>query len=129
MESVLSLDSNFSIYSHLSDPRVFMAKKVFLSGVEIYTSTENIPAERFFDFVQEVVDSLESELTAEDENFHLKLQFRFYPDQNPKHHIHLNGLKDRRTREKVVGVLQSSTNVFTRETAGSVQIEMFVQDE
>jgi hypothetical protein len=106
-----------------------MAKKVFLGGVEIYTSTENIPAEKFFDFVQQVVDSLESELGSEDENFHLKLQFRFYPDQNPKHHIHLNGLKNQQTRSKVVNVLQSSTNVFTRQTAGSVQIEMFVQDE
>src|SRR5689334_22211004 len=127
-ESVLSLDSNFSLYS-FSRPRVFMTKKVFLSGVEIYTSTENIPAERFFDFVQEVVDSLESELDSEDENFHLKLQFRFYPDQNPKHHIHLNGLKNQVTRNKVVGVLQSSTNIFTHRTTGSVQIEMFVQDE
>jgi len=106
-----------------------MAKKVFLSGVEIYTSTENIPAERFFDFVQQVVDTLESELDSEDENYHLRLQFRFYPDQNPKHQIHLNGLKNQQTRNKVVDILQSSTSVFTRQTAGSVQIEMFVQDE
>jgi len=106
-----------------------MAKRVFLGGVEIYTSIENIPAEKFFNFVQGVVDSLESELNSEDEDFHIKLQFRFYPDQNPKHHIHLNGLKNRRTREKVVGVLQDSTAVFTRQTAGGVQIEMFVQDE
>jgi len=106
-----------------------MAKRVILSGVEIYASMENIPAEKFFDFVQKVVDSLESELSSEDEDFHLKLLFRFYPHQNPRHHIHLNGLKNRRTRKKVVSVFQDSSVVFTRQTAGSVQIEMFVEDE
>jgi len=106
-----------------------MAKRVFLDGVEIYASAENIPTEKFPAFVQEVVDSLESELTVEDENFHLKLQFRFYPDHKPKHHIHLNGLKNRRTREMVVNVLRHSTVGFTRETAGNVQIDMFVPDE
>ncbi len=106
-----------------------MAKKVFLDGVEIYASVENIPTEKFLAFVQEVVDSLESELTVEDENFHLKLQFRFYPDHKPKHHIHLNGLKNPSTREMVVNVLHRSTVRFTKETAGSVQVDMFVQDE
>jgi hypothetical protein len=106
-----------------------MAKKVFLDGVEIYASAEDIPTEKFLAFVQDVVDSLESELEVEDEDFHLKLQFRFYPDKKPKHHIHLNGLKNPRTRETVVNVLRHSTAAFTRETADSVQIDMFVQDE
>lgn len=106
-----------------------MAKKVFLDGVEIYTSAENIPTEKFLAFVQEVVDELESELALADEGLHLKLQFRFYPNEKPKHHIHLNGLKDPRTRETVVNVLRHSTVAFTRETADGVQIELFVQDE
>jgi len=50
---------------------------------------------------------------VEDENFHLKLQFRFYPDHTPKHHIHLDGLKNPRTREP----------------AGNLQTDMFVQVE
>ena len=106
-----------------------MAKKVFLDGVEIYTSAENVPTEKFLAFVQEVVDSLESELEVEAEDFHLKVQFRFYPDEKPKHHIHLNGLKNPRTRETVVNVLRHSTVAFTRETADRVQIDMFVQAE
>ena len=106
-----------------------MAKKVFLDGVEIYTSAENIPTEKFLAFVQEVVDELESELMLEDEDFHLKLQFRFYPGEKPKHHIHLNGLKNKHTRETVINVLRHSTVAFSRETAEGVQIDLFVQDE
>jgi hypothetical protein len=106
-----------------------MAKKVSLNGVEIYTSAENITTERFFGFVQEVVDSLESELTAENQKLHLKLQFRFYPDRNPKHHIHLNGLKNRRIREKVVKVLRRSAKTFTKETAGSIKIDLLVENK
>ena len=106
-----------------------MAKKVSLNGVEIYTSAEKIPAERFFDFVQEVMDSLESELTGEDKKFHLKLQFRFYPDQNPKHQVHFNGLKNRRIREKVVRVLRRSTKVFAKETLRSIKIDLLVHDK
>jgi DNA-directed RNA polymerase alpha subunit len=104
-----------------------MAKKVSLNGVEIYTSAENISTDHFFDFVQEVMDSLEAELTSEDKKFHLKLQFRFYPDQNPKQHIHFNGLKNRRIREKVVKVLRHSTKIFTKENTGSVKIDLIVQ--
>ena len=106
-----------------------MAKRVTLSGVEIYTSDENIPTDKFFDFVQEVIDALEAELSSEEKNFQLNLQFRFYPDQKPKHRIHLNGIKVRRMQEKIVKILRNSTTAFTKRTGSSVQIDMLVHDK
>src|SRR5689334_11711387 len=106
-----------------------MAKRVSLNGVEIYSPAENIPTDHFFDFVQEVVDSLEAALASEGRDLHLKLQFRFYTDQNPKHHIHFNGLKNRRIKEKVVKVVRRSTKVFKKETTGNIKIDILVQDK
>ena len=105
-----------------------MAKKVLLNGVEIYTSTEIIASEKLFDFVQKVIDSLESALAIEDENFHLKLHFEFYPHHNPKHHIHLS-VKNGSARIKVMDVLRCSAQDFTDNTSGDVQFDLMVQGE
>jgi hypothetical protein len=105
-----------------------MAKKVFLNGVEIYTSTELIASETLFDFVQKVIDLLESALATEDENFHLRLHFEFYPHHDPKHHIRLS-IKNSSAQKKVIDVLRCSALDFTDNTSRDVQFDLIVQGE
>jgi hypothetical protein len=106
-----------------------MDKKVLFTGVEIYTAPEDIPADKFFGFIEEIVSSLEHELTAEDENFKFKLQTQFYPNRSPKYQIHLNGLGNTRTREKVIGILRRTSSIFTRQNESTVQVTFNVQNQ
>lgn len=106
-----------------------MTKKVLFTGVEIYTSPDNISSEKFFSFIQDLVDNLEKDLSKEDENFQFTLQSKFFPDKNPKYNLHVNGLRSVGTRHKVINVLKRTARIFGKDGEGAVQVTFKVQDD
>ena len=106
-----------------------MAKKVVLNGVEIYTVTNVVPSKKLFDFVRRVMESIDSELRADDKNPCLKIQFRFIPRKTPKHRIRLYGIKRAPARDRIIKVLRRSTSAFTKGTAEGIQVDILLQND
>ncbi len=105
-----------------------MGKKVIFNGIEILTSEDEISARSFFDFTEEVIDLLEAGLDGSDENFHLSINTEFFMNRPPKHSISVNGLKNQRTREKVMTILQRTAGVLHGHASGIAKVNLLVED-
>lgn len=105
-----------------------MSKNVIFNGIEILATEDDVPTKNFFDFTEEIMGKLGSELDEQDQNFHLQIHTDFYPNRPPKHRIYVNGLSNARTREKVISILKRTTSLFTKESAVSMNVNLMVQD-
>jgi hypothetical protein len=105
-----------------------MSKKVVFNGIEIFFSEDDISAKSFFDFVEEVIILLERSLDEADENFHLRINTEFFLNRKPKHSISVNGLKNQKTRDKVVVILQKANSVLSSHAVGTASVNLSIED-
>lgn len=105
-----------------------MGKKVVFNGIEILTSEDDISARSFFDFTEEVIDMLETDLDRSDENFHLSINTEFFMNRPPKHSISVNGLTNQRTREKVMKILQRTAGILHGHATGNARVNLLIED-
>jgi len=103
-------------------------KKVVFNGVEILTSEDDISARSFFDFTEEVIRLLESNLDDSDGNFRLSISTEFFMNKPPKHSIYVNGLNNQQTREKVVRILQRTAGKLRGHAKGTAKVNLLVSD-
>ena len=105
-----------------------MSKKVIFNGIEILTSEDDISAKSFFDFTEEVIGLLESSLDDSDANFHLSISTEFFMNRPPKHSIYVNGLKNPKTKAKLVRILQRSAGVLRGHATGTARVNLIISD-
>jgi hypothetical protein len=122
---LVPLNINTILYT---ESKAVMSKKVHFNGIEILAAEENMPSQNLFDFTEEVMGKLGSELDADDQNFHMQIRTDFYPNKPPKHRIYVNGLSSKRTLDKVIGILRSATKFFTKDAPVSMNVNLLVED-
>ena len=105
-----------------------MDKKVVFNGIEILTHEDDSSARSLLGFVESVIDCLESNLDRVDENFHLFINMDFAPYRLAKHSFSVTGLSNNGTREKVMRILEKSTNSRENKIAGTVRVDLKVED-
>ena len=105
-----------------------MSKKVILNGIEVLTLEDDISARSFFDFTEEVIGLLETDLDASDANFTLSIRTEFFMDQPPKHSIYVNGLNISKTKAKLVRILQRAAGILRGCAIGTARINLMIID-
>jgi hypothetical protein len=106
-----------------------MSKKVVLKGIEILTNENNSSARILLDMVEIIIDHLESDLDPVDDNFQALINMDFTPDQSTRHSISFSSLSRNGTREKLMSILEKSTNSHENKIAGTVRVDLQVEDE
>jgi hypothetical protein len=106
----------------------YMSKKVVFNGIEILTNEGDSSAQTMLSFVESVVDRLESDLDKADENFHLSINMDFAPNSSIKHRFSVTSLSNNGTREKVMRILDRSTNSRENKISGTVRVDLQVAD-
>ncbi|MBI5352613.1 MAG: hypothetical protein HZB50_08270 [Chloroflexi bacterium] len=105
-----------------------MCKRVVFNGIEISTSENDVSAKSFFDFTETIISLLESHLDGSDSNFHLSINTQFFTNKTPKHSIQLNGLKNQRTKRKVVKIFQRTAGMLNGYASGTARVSLLVND-
>jgi hypothetical protein len=105
-----------------------MSKKVVFNGIEILTNESDSSAQSMLGFVESVINRLESDLDRGDENFHLSINMDFAPNHSIKHRFSVTSLSNNGTREKVMKILEKSTNLRDNKISGTVRVDLQVED-
>ena len=105
-----------------------MSKKVVFNGIEILTSEDDLSAKSFFDFTEEVIRLLESNLDDSDADFHLSISTEFFMNRLPKHRIFVDELKNQGTKEKLVKILQRAASRLHGHTSGTARVNLLIND-
>jgi hypothetical protein len=105
-----------------------MTKKVTFNGIELSLPKYNADAVTLFDYLENVVTHLEQELGDEDGNFQISINVDFSTSRPPKHKIYANGTTKKRTKEKVAQILERSVDTENSGVAGSVKVNLLVED-
>ena len=105
-----------------------MSKKVVFNGIEILTAEGDSSAKSMLGFVESVIDHLESDLDRNDENFNLSINMDFAPNHSVKHRFSFTSLSNNGTREKVMNILERSTNSRESKISGTVRVDLQVED-
>jgi hypothetical protein len=105
-----------------------MRKKVVLNGIEVLTRESDSSVQSMLGFVESVVDQLESDLDSTDGNFNLSINMNFAPNRSIKHGLSMTSSLNKGTREKVMKILENSTNSSDNKTSGTVLVDLQVED-
>jgi hypothetical protein len=105
-----------------------MSKKVVFNGIEILTDESDASAQNLLGFVESVIDYLEADLDRVDENFRLSINVDFAPSRPPRHRFSVTSLSNNETRDKVIRILEKSTHYRENDIAGTVKIDLQVED-
>ena len=105
-----------------------MSKKVVFNGIEIFASEDDQSAKSLLGFVEAIITHLENNLDNADENFNMSINTNFSPNKSTKYNISINGITNRRTRDKVVKILQKSTETKGLRVSGTLKVDLKVED-
>ncbi len=105
-----------------------MSKQVEFNGIEINASEDNISTKNLFDFAEDLMGKLGSEMDDQDQNFSMQIHTDFYSNRPPKHRVFVNGLSSERTRIKLIRILKRTTTIFTDESTMSLNINLAIHD-
>ena len=105
-----------------------MSKKVVFNGIEIFASEDDQSAKSLLGFVEAIITRLESNLDSTDENFNISINTNFSPNKSTKYNISVNGITNRKTRDKVVKILQKSTETKSGRVSGTLKVDLQVED-
>ncbi len=106
-----------------------MSKKVVFNGIEILTNESDSSAQSMLGFVESVIGNLETGLDRVDENFHLSINVHFTPSRSMKCSFSMTNLSNNGTREKVMKILEKSTNSRENKISGTVRFDLQVEDD
>jgi hypothetical protein len=105
-----------------------MSKKVVFSGIEILSPGDDQSSKRLLGFVESMITRLEASLDGTDENFSISIHATFSATKATKYNISIEGITNRKTRDKVVRILQKSTETKNEKVAGVLKVDLQVQD-
>jgi hypothetical protein len=105
-----------------------MSKKVVFGGIEILAAGDEQSAKRLLGFVEGMITRLESGLDSTDENFSISIHTTFSATKATKYNISVEGITNRKTRDKVVRILQKSTETKNEKVTGTLKVDLQVQD-
>lgn len=105
-----------------------MSKKVIFSGIEILAPGDDQSAKRLLGLVENMITRLEASLDSTDENFTISINTTFSISKATKYNISIEGITNRKTRDKVVRILQKSTETKKEKVAGTLKVDLQVQD-
>ena len=106
-----------------------MPKKVTFNGVELSLPKYDKSVLSIFDYLDKVIDKLESGLDKSDENFQLSINLDFSADKPPKHKILDKGTTTKKSKDKVSKILKKAAEEEHDHTAGSVKVNVVVDDK
>ena len=109
--------------------RNLMSKKVIFNGIELSLPKYNASATTIFDYLENIQTHLEKGLGDDDGNFELSINVDFSASEPPKHKIHSNGSTNKKTKEKVARILESSLDGEDNHVSGSVRVNLLVEDK
>lgn len=105
-----------------------MSKKVIFNGIEIFASEDDRSAQSLLGFVENIIARLEASLDGTDENFNISIDTNFFPNKATKYNITINGVMDQKTRDKVMKILQKSTETKDAKITGSIKVDLQIRD-
>ena len=105
-----------------------MSKKVVFNGIEIFASEDDQSAQSLLGFVENIITRLEASLDGTDENFNISIDTNFFPNKATKYNITINGIMNQKTRDKVMKILQKSTETKDAKITGSIKVDLQIRD-
>ena len=105
-----------------------MTKKVVLNGIELSLPKYNVSALTIFDYLENVVTSLEDGLSEDDGNFELSINVDFSTTKSPQHKIYSNGTTKKQTKDKVARILDRTADNENSRVSGSVRVNLLVEN-
>lgn len=105
-----------------------MNKKIILNGIELSLPRYNASAVTLFDYLEDVVTSLEEGLSKDDGNCTISIEVDFSTSKPPKHKVYPNGITNRKTKEKVARILKKTSAGVVNKVSGSVRVNLQVED-
>ena len=105
-----------------------MGKKVLFNGIEISAPEDEQSAISLFGVIENIISLLESSLDSSDENFNMSVNTNFFPNKLTKYNISINGSLKRKTRDKVVKILQKSAETKDGKISGTLKVDFQVRD-
>ena len=106
-----------------------MNKKITLNGIELSHPNYDSKAVTFFDYLENVVTSLEEELEQDDGTFQLSINVDFSTTDPPKHIIYSTCETPKKTEEKVARILRSNKAEKFNHVSGSVRVNLKVENK
>ncbi|HAV76773.1 MAG TPA: hypothetical protein DCX53_05395 [Anaerolineae bacterium] len=105
-----------------------MTKRVTFNGIELKQSRYDTSTVSIFDYLEKMIIRLEKGLNKKDENFQLSINVDFAGKNRPRHKIYGNGSTRQSTKEKVAKILSNTIPRDYSHVAGSVKVNLLVQD-
>ena len=105
-----------------------MSKKVIFNGIEISATEDDQSASSLLWYVESIITQLESNLDSGEENFDMSIKTNFSPDKSTIYAISIEGITNRETRDKVVKILQKSTEVKGGKISGTLKVDFQIRD-
>ncbi|MBK8417522.1 hypothetical protein [Candidatus Villigracilis saccharophilus] len=96
----------------LESPNLHQRKAVVLNGVEIFISDNEECANKFLDFIEQVVYLLELNLHTNGGAIELKVVIDCALNKPPYKTVFLSGLFDQETEYKILKAIQESTDML-----------------
>jgi len=106
-----------------------MAKKVTFNGIELSLPKYDKNALSIFDYLDKIISRLESGLNKKDGNFELSINVDFVEDKPPKHKIIDDGTSTKKSKQKVSKILKETAEKENDHGAGSVKVNLVVNDK
>jgi len=104
-----------------------MTKRITFNGIEMSLTQYDTSAVGLLDYLEKATGRLEKELDNID-GFNLSINVDFSPNKPPKPHITSNGSTSRQIKEKVINILERTTNVENNRVSGSMKVNLLMQD-
>ena len=106
-----------------------MGKKIVFNGIEILTHDEETSKLGMLEFVEAVIDRLESDLERADENFHIYINMEFSPGRPPRQKMTTSNLLNESTTKKVSEILKTSVFKVRENTSGTLRVSLQIEDD
>jgi hypothetical protein len=104
-----------------------MNKKVIPAGIEIYSPVTDVSTDIIFKFLEEILTSLEDELTEEDENLKFSMRTTFRVNTPAIIRFHTNGNDRSETMDKIIRIIDQITPKYVRQNQGTMEVAFDVQ--
>ena len=106
-----------------------MNKKISLNGIELSLPKYDATAVTLFDYLEDIVTTLEEELSEDDGNFQISIDVDFSTSKPPRHNVHSSETTNAATEEKIAKALKSSNPAKFDQVSGSVKVNLQVKDK
>lgn len=105
-----------------------MSQKVIFNGIEISQPKYDSSILSIFDYLDRIRTLLERGLSKEDKNSQFSVNVDFASNTSPRYKVHANGSTKKKTKEKIVHILDKKVDNDFSYVAGWVKVNFLVED-